>query len=128
MKQLSQYISELTRGVEARTGTKVSDDIFLLSNIEAAAKFRQLLDIFYDKLVNTDITTIEVGSMGQTKTVLHPAWTQFDKMNRTWLQYAESLGLSFSTTPSKVKEDAKRGTQSDPLAEALASLKNLGKS
>lgn len=116
-KSLKSYIADITKGVEARTGTSVKDDIYLQSNIEAAAKFRLLLDVFYDKLINTDIVIIETGSMDQHKTVLHPAWAQYDKMNRTWLLYAESLGLSFNTTPSKVKEETRKTAEdNDPMA------------
>ena len=47
-----------------------------------------------------------------------PLLPHYDKTQRTLLMQLEALGLNYSTTPSKVKEDAKKGVdETDPMAE-----------
>ena len=59
--------------------------------------------------------------MGQNKNDLNPLLAPYDKMQRTLLMQFEALGLNYSTTPSKVKEDTKKGMdERDPLAKMMA--------
>jgi hypothetical protein len=59
--------------------------------------------------------------MVQMKNEVSPLFPHYDKMQRTLLMQLEALGLNYSTTPSKVKEDTKKGVyEKDPMARMMA--------
>ena len=64
------------------------------------------------------------GSTGQMKFDSHPLLPHYDKLQRTLLMQFEALGLNYSTTPSKVKEDTKKGVdEEDPMANYYKGMK-----
>jgi hypothetical protein len=66
---------------------------------------------------NTNLADWREGSTGQMKFDAHPLMPHYDKYQRTLLMQFEALGLNYSTTPSKVKEDTKKGVdEEDPMA------------
>lgn len=64
--------------------------------------------------------------MGQMKNEVSPLLPHYDKLQRTLLMQFEALGLNYSTTPSKVKEDTKKGvdTEKDGLSNMLTAARN----
>ena len=73
----------------------------------------------------TSLITPVPGSMGQIKNEVSPLLPHYDKLQRTLLLQFEALGLNYSTTPSKVKEDTRKGVdaEKDGLANMLTAAK-----
>lgn len=110
------YYNTLVKMIEKRTGAEF--DVFLTPNVEAAAKCWQMTDKLHEELMNADLTTMEVGSMGQQKTIINPLLPVYNQMHRTLLEHFEALGLNFRATPSKMTENTKRGVDdSDPMVD-----------
>ena len=120
MKTSKQYVSELRRMIKARTGADCEP--WLAPQIRTTAMNMVMLDKIQDELLdmNSLITPVP-GSMGQLKNEVSPLLPHYDKTQRTLLMQFEALGLNYSTTPSKVKEDTKKGvdTEKDGLSNLL---------
>ena len=99
--------------IEARTGSKM--EIWLFPQVRATAMNMVMLDKIQDGLYNSkkDIADWFDGSTGQMKFEAHPLLPHYDKLQRTLLMQFEALGLNYSTTPSKVKEDTKKGVDAE---------------
>ena len=123
-KTAKQYESELRRMIKARTGADC--EAWLTPQIRATAMNMVMLDKIQDELTDMDslITPVH-GSMGQLKNEVSPLLPHYDKTQRTLLMQFEALGLNYSTTPSKVKEDTKKGVdaEKDGLANMLTAAK-----
>ena len=87
-----------------------------------------MLDKIQDELVNSPkkLADFNDGSTGQMKFEAHPLLPHYDKLQRTLLMQFEALGLNYSTTPSKVKEDTKKGvdTEKDGLSNLLTQARD----
>lgn len=117
MKKISEYESTLRKMIEQRTG---NFDVFLEPAVEIAAKCWQMVDHIHDELLTSPLTTVETGSMGQTKMVVNPLLATYDKQQRTMLSHLEGLGLNFRATPRKITEPTKNGGQGeDPMETFL---------
>lgn len=115
-KTTQAYILELRKMIKSRTGADCEP--WLTPQVRSTAMNMVMLDRIQYDLENGDLTTIEAGSMGQQKTVLNPLLTTYKDLQRTLLQQYEALGLNYKTTPSKVREDTKKGVdESDPMAQ-----------
>ena len=69
-------------------------------------------------------TLTVLGSQGQMKNEVSPLLPHYDKAQRTLLMQLEALGLNYSTTPSKVKEDTRKGvSENDTLTNTLAATR-----
>ena len=103
------YELELRKMIEARTGAKM--EIWLTPQVRATAMNQVMLDKIQDELCNGTRRLADWGdgSTGQMKFEEHPLLKTYDKLQRTLLMQYEAIGLNYKTTPSKVKEDAKRG-------------------
>lgn len=122
-KTLRQHIEELRRRIESRMGT-VED--FLEPQIEEAARYKMLLERFFDELIDADLLLVVSGSTGQDKTVANPLLAQYDKMHRSLAADLTALGLNYNTTPSKVTENTKKdATADDPLAQMYGNAKKV---
>ena len=120
MKTSKQYVSELRRMIKARTGADCEP--WLAPQIRTTAMNMVMLDKIQDELLDMDSLINPVpGSMGQIKNEVSPLLPHYDKTQRTLLMQFEALGLNYSTTPSKVKEDTKKGvdTEKDGLSNLL---------
>ena len=111
-KTAKQYEAELQRMIKARTGADC--EAWLTPQIRATAMNMVMLDKIQDELTDMDsLITPVPGSMGQLKNEVSPLLPHYDKMQRTLLMQLEALGLNYSTTPSKVKEDTKKGVDAE---------------
>lgn len=120
IKTAHAYELELRKMIKARTGADC--EVWLTPQIRSTAMNMVMLDKVQDELEDTvKLVFPGAGSMGQNKNDLNPLLAPYDKMQRTLLMQFEALGLNYSTTPSKVKEDTKKGMdERDPLAKMMA--------
>jgi hypothetical protein len=107
------YELELRKMIESRTGAKM--EMWLMPQVRATAMNEVMLDQIQEELTNgtRKIADWGDGSTGQMKFEAHPLLPHYDKLQRTLLMQFEALGLNYSTTPSKVKEDTKKGVDSE---------------
>ena len=106
--------------IKARTGADCEP--WLAPQIRTTAMNMVMLDKIQDELLDMkSLITPVPGSMGQLKNEVSPLLPHYDKTQRTLLMQFEALGLNYSTTPSKVKEDTKKGvdTEKDGLSNLL---------
>ena len=114
------YELELRKMIKSRTGADCEP--WLAPQIRTTAMNMVMLDKIQDELLDMDSLINPVpGSMGQIKNEVSPLLPHYDKTQRTLLMQFEALGLNYSTTPSKVKEDTKKGvdTEKDGLSNLL---------
>lgn len=107
------YELELRKMIKARTGADC--ELWLTPQIRTTAMNMVMLDKIQKELCddNTNLADWREGSTGQMKFDAHPLMPHYDKYQRTLLMQFEALGLNYSTTPSKVKEDTKKGVDSE---------------
>ena len=120
-KTAHAYELELRKMIESRTGAKM--EMWLLPQVRATASTMVMLDKVQRELESADeLVTLVPGSQGQMKNEVSPLLPHYDKLQRTLLMQLEALGLNYSTTPSKVKEDTKKGVdaEKDGLANMLS--------
>lgn len=111
-KSVHAYELELRRMIKSRTHAET--EAWLLPQVRATAMNMVLLDRIQEEILNAKSLIIQVpGSMGQYKNEVSPLLPHYDKIQRTLLMQLEALGLNYSTTPSKVKEDVKKGVSAD---------------
>ena len=119
-KTAHAYELELRKMIKSRTGADM--ELWLLPQVRATASNMVMLDKVQRELEKADdLVTLMPGSKGQMKSEVSPLLPHYDKMQRTLLMQLEALGLNYSTTPSKVKEDTKKGVdETDPMARMMA--------
>jgi hypothetical protein len=112
-KTAHAYELELRKMIESRTGAKM--EMWLMPQVRATAMNEVMLDKIQEELTNGSRKLADWGdgSTGQKKFEAHPLLPHYDKLQRTLLMQFEALGLNYSTTPSKVKEDTKKGVDSE---------------
>jgi hypothetical protein len=120
------YELELRKMIESRTGAKM--EMWLMPQVRATAMNQVMLAQIQDELTNGSRKLADWGdgSTGQMKFEAHPLLPHYDKLQRTLLMQFEALGLNYSTTPSKVKEDTKKGvdTEKDGLSNLLTQARD----
>lgn len=116
-KTASSYITELKKMIKERTAKDMEP--WLLPQVRATAANEVMIDKVQAELETQDSLVILVtGSQGQQKNEVNPLLPYYDKMQRTLMLQFEAIGLNYKTTPSKVKEDTKKGVdETDPMAE-----------
>ena len=111
--------------IEARTGAKM--ELWLMPQVRATAMNQVMLDKVQEVLCDPKrkLADWNDGSTGQMKFEAHPLLPHYDKLQRTLLMQFEALGLNYSTTPSKVKEDTRKGvdTEKDGLSTMLTAAR-----
>ena len=120
-KTAHAYELELRKMIKSRTGADM--EAWLLPQVRATASNMVMLDKVQAELESTDsLVTLVPGSMAQMQNEVSPLLPYYDKMQRTLLMQFEAIGLNYSTTPSKVKEDTKKGVdaEKDGLANMLS--------
>lgn len=116
-KTAHAYELELRKMIKSRTGADMEP--WLLPQVRATAMNLVMLDKVQAELEDTgNLVTTLPGSAGQYKNEVSPLLPYYDKLQRTLLMQFEALGLNYKTTPSKVKEDTKKGVdEEDPMAK-----------
>ena len=110
------YELELRKMIKSRTGADMEP--WLLPQVRATASNMVMLDKVQAELEDTNkFVTMMPGSTAQLKNEVNPLLPYYDKMQRTLMLQFEAIGLNYKTTPSKVKEDTKKGIdEEDPMA------------
>ena len=124
VKTAHAYELELRNMIKARTGTNF--DPWLTPQLRATAMNMVMLGKIQAELEDqkTLIFTLP-GSQGQEKKDAHPLLAHYDKLQRTLLQQFEALGLNYRSTPSKIKENVKKGGEEhNKLDRLLAEIKD----
>jgi len=115
-KKVTYYERILKKRVEMRTGTDFEE--WLEPQLHAAALCWQMLEKVHEELINSKLVELEQGSKDQWSKVLNPLMPAYKELQRTMIQHYEALGLNYRATPSKIKEDTKKGVdETDPMAE-----------
>lgn len=118
------YIRELKKMIKARTGADMEE--WLLPQVRVTASNMLMIDKVENEIMDSDeLVSLTPGSQGQMKNEVNPLLPHYDKLQRTLLMQFEALGLNYSTTPSKVKEDTKKGI--DTEREGLSGVINQAK-
>lgn len=124
-KTAHAYELELRKMIKSRTGADM--EAWLLPQVRATAANMVMLDKVHNELEQTEsLVTLVSGSMAQMKNEVSPLLPYYDKMQRTLMLQFEALGLNYKTTPSKVKEDTKRGVdaQKDGLINRISEVQD----
>lgn len=124
-KSAHSYELELRKMIKSRTGADMEP--WLLPQVRATAANMVLLDKIQAELENeTSLVSLVSGSMAQMKNEVNPLVPYYDKIQRTLLMQFEALGLNYKTTPSKVKEPAKKvPDEKDPLVKMMTDAQNV---
>jgi len=123
-KTAHAYELELRQMIKHRTNADMEP--WLLPQVRATAKNLVMLDRIQSELEDEDTELVKPvpGSMGQIKYEVNPLLPYYDKLQRTLLMQFEALGLNYKTTPSKVKEDTKKGVdEEDPMVQFYKNMK-----
>ena len=119
------YELELRKMIKSRTGAEMEP--WLLPQVRATASNMVMLDKVQAELEDTSrLVTLMPGSTAQMKNEVNPLLPYYDKMQRTLMLQFEAIGLNYKTTPSKVKEDTKKGvdTEKDGLSNLLTQARD----
>ena len=124
-KTAHAYELELRKMIKSRTGADM--EAWLLPQVRATASNMVMLDKVQAELEDTSrLVTMMPGSTAQLKNEVNPLLPYYDKMQRTLMLQFEAIGLNYKTTPSKVKEDTKKGvdTEKDGLSNLLTQARD----
>ena len=119
------YELELRNMIKSRTGADM--EAWLLPQVRATASNMVMLYKVQAELEDTSkLVTMMPGSTAQIKNEVNPLLPYYDKMQRTLMLQFEAIGLNYKTTPSKVKEDTKKGvdTEKDGLSNLLTQARD----
>ena len=119
------YELELRKMIKSRTGADM--EAWLLPQVRATASNMVMLDKVQAELEDTEkLVKLMPGSTAQMKNEVNHLLPYYDKMQRTLMLQFEAIGLNYKTTPSKVKEDTKRGvdTEKDGLSNLLTQARD----
>lgn len=118
------YELEIKRMIKERLG---QCEVWLQPQIEATAMNRVMLAKIQKELTdNNSLVIMMPGSTGQMKQDAHPLLSHYKELQRTLLLQYEALGLSYKTTPSKIKEPVKTGGEEhDKLKNLLDDIQNV---
>lgn len=122
-KKVTYYERILKKRVEMRTGTDFEE--WLEPQLHAAALCWQMLEKVHEELMNGKLVDLVQGSKDQWKSEVNPLMPAYKELQRTLIQHYEALGLNYRATPSKIKEDTKKGI--DTEREGLSGVINQAK-
>lgn len=124
VKKANGYEREIKAMIVDRLGRF---DVWLSPLVEAAASNRVLLAKIQKELeAENSLLLSSVGVGGQVKQDSHPLLKQYNELQRTLLLQYEALGLSYKSTPSKIKDSVKSGGEEhDKLSNLLNDIQNV---
>ena len=124
VKKENGYEREIKEMIVDRLGRF---DMWLSPLVEAAASNRVLLAKIQKELeAEKSLLLSSVGVGGQVKQDSHPLLKQYNELQRTLLLQYEALGLSYKSTPSKIKDSVKSGGEEhDKLSNLLNDIQNV---
>lgn len=124
-QDINYYKRILRKMIERRVGEY---EEWLDPQLHAAALCWQMLEKVHDELMDGKLTEVRQGSKEQWYQELNPLMPTYKELQRTIILHYEALGLNYKATPSKIKEETRKGidVETDPMAgfyEAAVSKK-----
>ena len=119
------YENLLISMIEKRTGSEF--DEFLLPQVSACAQTWMMLNRVHRDLMKAKTLVDTVwGSQNQQKDEVNPLLPYYLKLQAELRLQFQALGLNWNATPSKIKEDTKRGvdTEKDGLSNLLTQARD----
>lgn len=117
------YINQLREQIKSRRATDAEP--WLEQAIRTAAQVLVDIDELRADIRKNGRIWEEQGYNMQKKKVVNPELAHLKDMMRTMAIYYESLGLSFKSTPSKMKESTKVGVdEDDPMMQYFKGMED----
>ena len=119
------YENLLISMIEKRTGAEF--DEFLIPQVSACAQTWMMMNrVYRDLMKEKKLISTVLGSQMQQKEDVNPLLPYYLKLQAELRLQFQSLGLNYKTTPSKVKEDTKKGvdTEKDGLSNLLTQARD----
>ena len=110
-KTFKQCVAGIRRSIKARTG--VDPEPWLVQAIEGAAMEEQALRHYHRGVMLEHLVEMSQGSKKQMKREANVMIPHRDKSSRTLQAWLTAVGITFDTTPSKVKEDTRKGVDAE---------------
>jgi hypothetical protein len=114
-------VAEINKALRDQLGLKKNETIPVTYSllIQKTATDMCMLDKVAEELSKeTDLTSLEVGSMGQQKTVVNPLIPYYDKLSARVTDDLYNLGLTARKQAAKVEDPADK-TATNPMKELL---------
>jgi len=114
------YENLLISMIEKRTGAEF--DEFLIPQVSACAQTWMMMNrVHKDLMKEKSLTDLVEGSKMQYKNEVNPLLPYYLKLQAELRLQFQALGLNWNSTPSKIKEDVKKGvdTEKDGLSSLL---------
>lgn len=114
-QDINYYKRILRKMIERRVGEY---EEWLDPQLHAAALCWQMLEKVHDELMDGKLTEVRQGSKEQWYQELNPLMPTYKELQRTIILHYEALGLNYKATPSKIKEETRKGidVETDPMA------------
>ena len=119
------YENLLISMIEKRTGAEF--DEFLIPQVSACAQTWMMLNrVYRDLMKATSLVDTVWGSQNQQKDEVNPLLPYYLKLQAELRLQFQALGLNWNATPSKIKEDTKKGvdTEKDGLSNLLTQARD----
>ena len=123
-QDVNHYKRILKKMIEKRNGQY---EEWLDPQLHAAALCWQMMEKVHDELMSGKLIEIRQGSKEQWYQELNPLMPTYKELQRTLVIHYEALGLNYKTTPSKIKEDTRRGVDAerDGLMSRISEVQDL---
>ena len=120
-QDLNYYKRVLKKMIEKRNGEY---EEWLEPQLHAAAMCWQMLEKVQEELMSGKLVEAKIGVKDQWYNEVNPLMPTYKELQRTLVLHYEALGLNYKTTPSKIKEDTKKGvSENDTLSNTLAAAR-----
>ena len=123
-KTIGGYENLLITMIEKRTNSEF--DEFLLPQVSATAQTWMMMNrVHKDLMQESSLVGFVQGSMMQQKQEVNPLLPYYLKLQAELRLQFQALGLNWNTTPSKIKEDTKKGVDdNDPFTQVMREANN----
>lgn len=118
-KSIRAYTQEVNKMVRAAYGDTIPPHLFTM--IRKTAQDMQMLERIQIELEDGDMTSFEIGSMGQQKCVVNPLVPYFDKISSRVTDDLYNLGLTARKQAAKV--DTTKPNDDNPMQQLAEALK-----
>ena len=118
-KSIRAYTQEVNKMVRAAYGDTIPPHLFTM--IRKTAQDMQMLERIQIELEDGDMTSFEIGSMGQQKCVVNPLVPYYDKISSRITDDLYNLGLTARKAAAKV--DNASNNDDNPMQQLAEALK-----
>ena len=117
-------VAEINKALRDQLGLKKNETIPVTYSllIQKTATDMCMLDKVAEELQDAELTSLEIGSMGQTKTMVNPLVPYYDKLSARVTDDLYNLGLTARKQAAKVEA---QNTDPDKLGDLLEDTQNI---